>query len=177
MSWRRFDAMIAVSTALMVSAMDQLVYSADHATFGLTRLVSAGVVGAVMTAVMLGFLSPMYQRVPRTLVELAGAIFVGALLLEVDCSRQRIGDIVCIRGMISHRSTAINDARKARVADLRMLKIADSIIEAQVLEIEVRRRQVQALPEQDSSRGVESLPPRAEHVSLAMTSEINAAIR
>jgi hypothetical protein len=39
MSWARFAAMIAVSTAIMFALMYQLVYSPDHVLFSLTRLV------------------------------------------------------------------------------------------------------------------------------------------
>ena len=61
MGWRRFAAMIAVSTIIMFFLMYQLVYSWDHALFSLTRLVSSLVMGCVMTAVMLAFMWKMYH--------------------------------------------------------------------------------------------------------------------
>jgi hypothetical protein len=76
MGWGRFAAMIATSTVIMFPLMYQLVYRADHVTFSVTRLLSALIMGAVMTIVMLGFMWPMYEGT-RTKI----AVMVGAGLL------------------------------------------------------------------------------------------------
>ena len=56
MGWGRFFAMIATSTIVMFPLMYQLVYTGEHATFSLTRLVSSVVMGCVMAVIMLGFI-------------------------------------------------------------------------------------------------------------------------
>ena len=61
MGWGRFAAMILTSTVLMFFLMYQLVYSADHAMFSLNRLMSALIMGSLMTAIMLGFMWKMYE--------------------------------------------------------------------------------------------------------------------
>jgi uncharacterized membrane protein len=74
MGWGRFGAMIAVSTIIMFFLMYQLVYSGDHALFSLTRLVSAVVMGCVMTAVMLAFMWKMYRPTAVKATVLATAV-------------------------------------------------------------------------------------------------------
>ena len=59
--WIRFAGMIATSTFIMFFLMYQLVYSTDHATFSMNRLIASLVMGCVMTVVMLGFMWSMYQ--------------------------------------------------------------------------------------------------------------------
>jgi len=56
MGWGRFAAMIATSTAIMFFLMYQLIYSVDHATFSMNRLIASLIMACVMTIVMLGFM-------------------------------------------------------------------------------------------------------------------------
>lgn len=135
MSWGKFAAMIAVSTAIMFPLMYQLVYSADHATFSLTRLVSAVVMGCVMAAIMLAFMWNMYKGQGTKLAVLAGSIIVGLLVLSINRNQTLIGDTDFMKSMIPHHSIAINNARKADIRDPRVRKLADEIIKAQVREI------------------------------------------
>ncbi len=72
MGWGRFFAMIATSTIVMFPLMYQLVYSADHATFSLTRLVSSVVMGCVMAVIMLAFMWKMYAGQNIKVAVLAG---------------------------------------------------------------------------------------------------------
>lgn len=135
MSWVRFGAMIAVSTALMFFLMYQLVYSADHALFSLTRLISALVMACVMTAVMLAFMWKMYQPTAAKAAVLAGAVVGGIVLLSINRSQSLIDDVAFMQAMIPHHSIAINNARKADIRDPRVRYLADRITRDQVKEI------------------------------------------
>jgi hypothetical protein len=135
MGWGRFGAMIAVSTVIMFFLMYQLVYSADHALFSLTRLVSSVVMGCVMTAVMLAFMWNMYRPAAIKAAVLAGAVLGGLVLLAVNRSQSLVGDVDFMKAMIPHHSIAINNARKADIRDPRVRYLADRITRDQVKEI------------------------------------------
>lgn len=140
MSWGRFGAMIVTSTTIMFFLMYQLVYSAEHALFSLTRLVSALVMGCVMTAVMLGFMWKMYRPTVAKVAVLAGAVVIGIALLAVNRSQMLVGDIDFMKAMIPHHSIAINNARQADIRDPRVRYLADRITRDQVKEIEEMKR-------------------------------------
>lgn len=135
MGWGRFGAMIAVSTAIMFVLMYQLVYSADHALFSLTRFISALVMGCVMTAVMLAFMWKMYRPPAAKIAILAAAVVGGIVLLGVNRSQALIADVDFMKAMIPHHSIAINNARKADIRDPRVRYLADRITRDQVKEI------------------------------------------
>ena len=135
MHWGRFAAMIATSTSIMFFLMYQLLYSLDHATFSVNRLLASLVMGCVMTVVMLGFMWSMYKGRRTKMAVLALAALAGLSLLAVNRSQALIGDISFMKSMIPHHSIAINNARKARISDPRVRKLADQIIESQVREI------------------------------------------
>lgn len=159
MGWSRFFAMIATSTIMMFPLMYQLVYSADHATFSLTRLVSSVVMGCVMTAIMLVFMWRMYAG-PRTkLAILVGSIALGIIILAINRQQTLIGDIDFMKSMIPHHSIAINNARKADIRDPRVRKLADGIIRAQVREITEMKLLVDDI-KKNGTRGSMPLPPR-----------------
>lgn len=173
--WSRFWAMIFTSTAIMFPLMYQLVYSSDHATFSLTRLVSALVMGAVMVIVMLAFMWPMYQGKATKVATIVGAAIVASGLLAINRSQSLIDDQAFMKSMIPHHSIAINNARKARISDPRVRKLADEIISSQVREI----REMQLLIEdidRHGSRGNEALPAREARVTQDMQAEIDAAV-
>lgn len=135
MGWGRFAMMIAASTIIMFFLMYQLVYSWDHALFSLTRLISSLVMGCVMTAVMLGFMWPMYRPQRVKLLVLAFAILGGAGLLALNRGQVLIDDVSFMKAMIPHHSIAINNARKADIRDPRVRYLADRITRDQVKEI------------------------------------------
>lgn len=62
MSYARFAAMIATSTAVMFGLMYLNTYALDHVAFSETRAFMALVMGAVMAALMLGFMWGMYPN-------------------------------------------------------------------------------------------------------------------
>lgn len=135
MGWGRFGAMILVSTAIMFLLMYQLVYTADHALFSLTRFVSALVMACVMTAVMLAFMWKMYRPAVAKVAVLAAAVVGGIVLLAVNRSQALISDVDFMKAMIPHHSIAINNARKGDIRDPRVRYLADRIIRDQVKEI------------------------------------------
>lgn len=135
MGWGRFAAMIATSTGIMFPLMYQLVYSVDHVTFSLTRLVSALIMGAIMTIVMLGFMWSMYEGTRTKVAVMLGAALLGGGLYWVNRNQALIDDTAFMQAMIPHHSIAINNARKARIRDPRVRELADQIISSQVREI------------------------------------------
>ncbi len=135
MGWGRFALMIAVSTVIMFFLMYQLVYSFEHALFSLTRLISALVMGCVMTAVMLGFMWRMYRPTVVKIGVLSMAVLGGVALLAVNRGQTLVSDIDFLKAMIPHHSIAINNARKADIRDPRVRYLADRITRDQVKEI------------------------------------------
>lgn len=134
-SWAKFAAMIAVSVVAMFFLMYQLVYSFEHATFSLNRLVSSLVMGCLMTLIMLGFMWPMVKGKATKTAVLVGAVLVGAGILVINRDQTLIGDEQFMKSMIPHHSIAINNARKSDIRDPRVQRLANQIIEAQVREI------------------------------------------
>jgi len=175
MSWGRFAAMIATSTAIMFPLMYQLVYSADHAMFSVTRLVSALVMGCVMTVVMLGFMWPMYKGTATKVTVLAGAVVLGAALLAINRSQALVGDVAFMESMIPHHSIAINNSRKATISDPRVRGLADEIIAGQVREIAEMKALIQDI-ERSGERGTTPLPARPAVMTPDMLPEIRNAV-
>ncbi|WP_420469852.1 DUF305 domain-containing protein [Brevundimonas sp. FT23042] len=176
MGWGRFAAMIAVSTVIMFGLTYQLVYSAGHATFSLTRLVSALVMGCVMTAVMLGFMWKMYRPTAAKALVLVIATGLGGALLMLNRSQALVGDMEFMGAMIPHHSIAINNARKADLRDPRVRYLADRITRDQVKEIEEMKRlmaDIRANGRQADTRlaaGPARLTPAGEREAEALVS-------
>lgn len=176
MGWSRFFAMIATSTIVMFPLMYQLVYSADHATYSLTRLVSSVVMGCVMAVIMLAFMWKMYAG-PRTkLAILAAAIVLGVATLAINRQQTLIGDIDFMKSMIPHHSIAINNARKADIRDPRVRKLADEIIRGQVKEIAEMKLLVDDI-ERNGSRGSVVLPAGSAELTPDMKPEIEQVVQ
>lgn len=135
MSWGKFAAMIVASVIAMFFLMYQLVYSWDHATFSMNRLVSSFVMGTVMTLIMLGFMWNMYKGMTTKVAVAVAALVLGIILLVVNRNQTLIGDEDFMKSMIPHHSIAINNARKSDIRDPRVKALADEIIESQVREI------------------------------------------
>lgn len=176
MSWRRFVAMIAISIAIMFFLMYQLIYSLGHATFSLNRLMASLVMGCVMTLVMLGFMWSMYQGMGTKVAIVVVAALLGIILLGLNRSQALIGDVSFMRSMIPHHSIAINNARKARISDPRVRKLADEIIESQVREIAEMKLLIGDIGLK-GERGTTALPARSAEVTPEMDREIRKAVR
>ncbi|HEX6860722.1 MAG TPA: DUF305 domain-containing protein [Caulobacteraceae bacterium] len=174
MGWGRFAAMIVVSTVIMFFLMYQLVYSPDHALFGLNRLLASLVMGCVMTAVMLAFMWKMYQG-PKAVILVLAILGAGALLY-VNRSQALIDDTAFMRSMIPHHSIAINNARKAKITDPRVRKLADGIIESQMKEIAEMKLLIADI-DANGSRGDRALPPVPAAVPPDRIPEIREAVR
>lgn len=176
MSWSRFVAMIATSTVIMFFLMYQLVYSLDHAMFSRNRLIASLVMGCIMAIVMLAFMWSMYQgtRLKTTVVAVAA---IGAVaLLAINRSQAVVSDVTFMKAMIPHHSIAVNNARKARISDPRVRRLADGIIESQVREIAAMKLLVQDI-ERRGKRGTVRLPARSARVTPDMEPTIRDAVR
>ena len=175
MSWGRFAAMIATSTVVMFFLMYQLVFSLDHATFSLNRLVASLVMGSVMAIVMLGFMWSMYKGRTVKVAVLAGALILGIALLLINRSQALIGDVAFMKSMIPHHSIAINNARKAGIRDPRVRRLADQIIASQVREIAEMKILIDDI-ESNGRRGDAVLPARPAEVTPDMLPKIREAV-
>lgn len=176
MGWGRFAAMISISTLIMFFLMYQLIYSLDHATFSVNRVVAALVMGCVMAIVMLGFMWSMYRGMRTKVAVLVLAAVVGAALLGVNRGQVLIGDTAFMRAMIPHHSIAINNARKASISDPRVRRLADEIIESQVREIAEMKLLIEDLS-RTGERGTTPLPARPAEVTPDMELKAREAVR
>ena len=175
MGWSRFAAMIATSAIIMFFLMYQLVYSFDHATFSLNRLLASLLMGCVMAAVMLAFMWSMYEGIAIKLTVLVGATIAAVALLYVNRSQSLVGDTTFMRAMIPHHSIAINNARRAEISDPRVRQLADQIIASQVREIEEMKLLIADI-ESNGERGKEPLLARPATVTPDMLPKIREAV-
>jgi hypothetical protein len=175
MGWGRFAAMIAISTVIMFFLMYQLVYSADHLLFSLTRFVSALVMACVMTAVMLGFMWKMYQPKAAKIAVLAAAVVGGLVLLALNRGQMLVGDVDFMKAMIPHHSIAINNARKADLRDPRVRYLADRITRDQVKEIAEMKMLIGDI-EQHGRRGDARLPAGPASLTAEGAQEAQALV-
>ncbi len=134
-SYGRFLAMIATSTIVMFGLMYLNTYAADHIFFSETRAYMALYMGATMAVIMLVFMLGMYGNAAANIAILAGSVVLFAVALYLVRSQAVIGDTSYMRAMIPHHSIAILTSERAGIADPRVRKLADGIIEAQRLEI------------------------------------------
>ena len=100
MGWGRFAAMIAASTVIMFFLMYQLVYSPDHATFSINRLLSSLIMGAVMTVVMLAFMWKMYEGQGTKIAVVSIGAIAALALLAANRNQSLVGDTAFMKAMI-----------------------------------------------------------------------------
>ena len=133
--YRRFTAMIATSTVLMLPLMYLNTYAADHVFFSETRTYMALVMGAAMARIMLAFMRGMLAnpRFNAVVVAAAIAVFAGALWLVR--SQASVDQVSYMKAMIPHHSIAILTSERAHISDPRVRRLADNIIETQRREI------------------------------------------
>lgn len=135
MSYRRFLAMIATSTAVMFGLMYLNTYAWDHVFWSETRFWMSFIMGAAMAVIMLSFMLGMYKDRNKN-----AAIFVGAVLVFIGAlwlvrSQQTIDDVAYMKAMIPHHSIAIMTSERAHIRDPRTRELAKAIITAQRREI------------------------------------------
>lgn len=135
MSYARFAAMIATSTAVMFGLMYLNTYALDHVWFSQTRMWMALVMGAVMAVIMLGFMWSMYRSRAANWGIVAGSVVVFAGALYLVRSQDTVGDVAFMKAMIPHHSIAIMTSERAHIRDPRVRKLADAIWQTQVREI------------------------------------------
>ena len=135
MSYWRFAAMIATSTIIMYGLMYLNTYALEHVFWSETRAWMALVMGATMAIIMLGFMLGMYKKRALNLAIFGGAAAAFALSLWLVRSQATVDDVEYMKAMIPHHSIAILTSNRAQIADPRVRKLADEIIEAQEREI------------------------------------------
>jgi uncharacterized protein (DUF305 family) len=160
-SYRRFAAMIGVSTLVMYGLMYLNTYQIDHVRFSETRLYMALLMGAVMAAIMMGFMWSMYERPRIKQMILAGAVVVFAGSLWLVRSQATVGDVAYMKAMIPHHSIAIMTSERAHIRDPRVRELADEIIEAQVREIDEMNDLVADLSRNPPPRDAPDQPARS----------------
>jgi uncharacterized protein (DUF305 family) len=89
-----------------------------------------------MAVVMLSFMWSMYKDRRVNLGIVGGSVIVFAAALWLVRSQTTVDDVSYMRAMIPHHSIAILTSGRARIADPRVRKLADEIIEAQRREID-----------------------------------------
>ena len=176
MSWVRFAVMMAVSILIMFFLMYQLIYSPDHATFSVNRLLASLVMGSVMTIVMLVFMWSMYGGQGTKITVLAVATLSAVTLLVVNRSQALIGDVSFMKAMIPHHSIAINNAEKASIHDPRVRKLANEIIASQVREIAEMKLLIADIA-RNGPRGTAELPPRPAELTPEMERKVEETVQ
>ena len=136
MGYGRFFAMIATSTAVMYGLMYLNTYSWDHIWFSQTRFWMALLMGAVMAVIMLLFMWGMYRNLQRNLLILGLAVATFAGTLWLVRSQETVSDVAWMKAMIPHHSIAVLTSRRADISDPRVRELANSIIDAQLREID-----------------------------------------
>jgi uncharacterized protein (DUF305 family) len=144
-AYAKFLAMIATSTVVMFALTYANTYAVDHVFFSATRAYMALAMGAAMAAVMLAFMLHMYSDRRKNAAIVAGCALVFAGALWLVRSQATIGDVAWMKAMIPHHSIAILTSERAAIADPRVRKLADGIIETQRREIEQMKKLIDEL--------------------------------
>ena len=131
----RFAAMIATSTLVMFGLMYLNTYQLDHVFFSETRTYMALVMGAAMAIIMLAFMLKMHANRRVNIGIFAGSAAVFLLALWLVRSQATVDQVSYMKAMIPHHSIAILTSERADIADPRVRKLADQIIESQRREI------------------------------------------
>lgn len=175
MSWGKFAALMATTVVAMFFLMYQLIYSFDHATFSINRLVSSFVMGSVMVLIMLAFMWSMFRGMTAKVLVAAGAVVIGVATLVINRDQILIGDEDFMKSMIPHHSIAINNARKSDIRDPRVKRLADEIIESQVREIAEMKLLLQDI-DRNGRLGDTTLPRRPAILTPEMAAKIEQNI-
>ncbi len=135
-NYTRFFAMIATSVVVMFVLMYVNSYEViGHARLSVMRMYMVVIMGASMTAIMLGYMFSMYKNKKANVAILVGAVLILASAIWLMRSQAMIGDVEYMAGMIPHHSIAILTSDRATLDDLRVQKLAEEIIAAQRAEI------------------------------------------
>lgn len=135
MPYSRFIAMIVTSTVIMFGLMYLNTWEASHVWFSQTRMWMALYMGGVMALIMLSFMLGMYTNRKANLAIVVVSVLSFGLGLYLVRSQDTVDDIAWMKAMIPHHSIAILTSTRANIADPRVRKLADGIIEVQKREI------------------------------------------
>jgi uncharacterized protein (DUF305 family) len=133
--YARFGAMIATSTVVMLGLMYLNTYQLGHVLFSETRTYMALMMGATMAVIMLAFMLKMLTNRSVNIGIFVGSAVVFSLALWLVRSQVTVDDVSYMKAMIPHHSIAILTSERADIADPRVRKLADKIIESQRKEI------------------------------------------
>ncbi len=134
--YAKFCLMIGTSTIIMFGLMYLNTYQLDHIFFSKTRAYMALVMGATMAVIMLGFMLNMYTEKKLNVSILIASIVIFSASIWLVRSQKTVDDLDWMKAMIPHHSIAILASERANISDPRVRKLADSIIEAQLREID-----------------------------------------
>lgn len=153
MSYWKFAAMIVAATIIMYGLMYLNSWEMSHVWFSQTRMWMTLYMGGAMAVIMLAFMLGMYTdtKLNLAIFGVAALVFVASLYLVR--SQDTVDDVAWMKAMIPHHSIAILTSSRANIADPRVRKLADEIIEAQNREI----REMEALIA-DLGRGPNATP-------------------
>jgi hypothetical protein len=176
MGWGRFAGMILASTIVMFFLMYQLVYSFDHATFSINRLLASLIMACVMSIIMLSFMWQMYEGTGLKVAILIAAVVSGGALLYINRAQSLIEDVAFMQAMIPHHSIAVNNARKATISDPRVRDLADAIIQAQIKEIAEMKLLIADI-DRSGARGSVALLPVSTEMTPQTEAEVEQAVQ
>ncbi|WP_226698761.1 DUF305 domain-containing protein [Qipengyuania gaetbuli] len=163
--WSTFFAMIATSIVTMFVLKYSNIYEADHAFFSQTRMWMALMMGMAMIVIMLGFMWGMYKTFATKIIVMVAAVAGFFLFLFLARSQSTVGDEAWMKAMIPHHSIAVLTSRRAEISDPRVRKLADSIIEAQVMEIAEMKLLLEDIERNGEMGDGTPLPPRAAELT------------
>ncbi len=134
-AYRNFLLMIVTAAVVMFCLTYIDTYQFSHVWFSQTRLFMTFIMAGSMALVMLFFMRHMYTNRAANTAVVIGSIGLMALGLWLVRSQATVDDIAWMKAMIPHHSIAILTSERARIADPRVRKLADGIIETQRREI------------------------------------------
>lgn len=148
--YKRFAAMVVVSTIVMFGLMYLNTFELDHVFFSETRAYMALLMGATMAVVMLAFMLHMLQnRGANVGIAVVSALIFAASLWLVR-SQATVDDVSYMKAMIPHHSIAIMTSKRAHITDPRVRKLADGIADTQVREIAEMKQLIQDIEKRRS---------------------------
>ncbi|MGJ0239930.1 DUF305 domain-containing protein [Novosphingobium fluoreni] len=158
MYYKRFAAMIAVSTIVMFGLMYLNTYVFGHVLFSQTRMWMALLMGAVMAVLMIAIMWGMYPDRRKNVGIVIGSVIVAIASLWLVRSQETVSDVAYMKAMIPHHSIAIMTSERAHIKDPQVRLLADGIIDAQIREIAEMKRMIARLEAQPAAPGAKDLP-------------------
>ncbi|WP_432505167.1 DUF305 domain-containing protein [Kineococcus arenarius] len=131
----RFAAMILTSMVVMYAVMFVGTWQWDHVMFSESRVFMALTMGGAMALVMIAWMLKMYRSVKGNIAIVVAGVLLLAGGTFLDRSQATVGDIGWMSAMVPHHSLAITRSAHADLDDVRVCRLAASIIEAQEREI------------------------------------------